>query len=624
MEAEVFASVKMQIERTPLRPVLLEQVFSRAGGASLPSGRLHRTPPALSALVALRGDPDRAVSEDEWEAVLHELGVPLDAVRELAAGERKLGRVPVFVFGFAYETVRAHVWAAIAKIEEAGGPAALTYDADAKLFESGHAFHASALLASEATRFLHTPRHYGNAVTFVVPAGGLLGDAEGAAVFSMDAGDGAGWREVGVGEPFEVRYAEFGPHVVMLRDAAGRTARFAIHTAENPFDAAARKCPWRGGERAAIYATIERPGIRKVSAQSYIMRRSDRPAIRKPVVFVEGFPGGYEWMEMFPYINQQNLACRLLEAGYDIVLVRFPYGAERLEANAFALIEVIKEIISLREGKEPLIVGGVSMGGLIARYALAYMERKTNIDHETAKFFTIDTPHEGANMPGSVQGTAQHDAPDGWAAKLLGRDAAKQLLIYWVDPIEWYHDQAFRAHPLRGELLAALSEVESMPKRPRSIVLASGAGDGQQQTVPGKEAVRYSCGAGMRGAKLFTFPRAVGGLMLEIGWVGDKTFFVSKNAAGLDSAPGGVFENPVFQQVADNVPPEYAPNVNVRNACFVPTMSALGIPGHDYFHPVEPSRIPFDRYHWSKEGNRTHAEITPAGANFLLEKFAEP
>jgi hypothetical protein len=296
----------------------------------------------------------------------------------------------------------------------------------------------------------------------------------------------------------------------------------------------------------------------------------------------------------------------------------------RLEANAFALIEVIKEIISLREGKEPLIVGGVSMGGLIARYALAYMEKKTDIDHETTKFFTIDTPHEGANIPGSVQGAAQHDAPDGWAADLLRRDAAKQLLIYWVDPIEWHHDQPFRANPLRQEFLSALSEVGSMPKRPRSIAIASGAGDGQQQNVPGKEAVRYSCGVGLRRAKLFTIPRSVGGLMLEIGWLHDTTFFVSKNAAGLDSAPGGFFEKPVFQEVADNVPPEHARNVDIKNACFVPTTSALGIPGHDHFRAIEPSKIPFDRYLWSKEGNRTHAEITPAVANFLLEKFAEP
>ena len=50
---------------------------------------------------------------------------------------------------------------------------------------------------------------------------------------------------------------------------------------------------------------------------------------------------------------------------------------------------------------------GYSMGGLVARYALAYMEDR-NINHDTRLYISVDTPHQGANVPVGLQAMFKH------------------------------------------------------------------------------------------------------------------------------------------------------------------------------------------------------------------------
>ena len=62
------------------------------------------------------------------------------------------------------------------------------------------------------------------------------------------------------------------------------------------------------------------------------------------------------------------------------------------------LVELIKSINNSKVGNEKNIVIGPSMGGLISRYALNYMESQ-NIDHDTRLYISFDAPHTGANVP---------------------------------------------------------------------------------------------------------------------------------------------------------------------------------------------------------------------------------
>ena len=56
------------------------------------------------------------------------------------------------------------------------------------------------------------------------------------------------------------------------------------------------------------------------------------------------------------------------------------------------------------------MVGGVSLGGLISRYALALLESRGE-PHNTHTYVSIDTPHEGAYTSLGVQWFVQSLLP---------------------------------------------------------------------------------------------------------------------------------------------------------------------------------------------------------------------
>lgn len=60
--------------------------------------------------------------------------------------------------------------------------------------------------------------------------------------------------------------------------------------------------------------------------------------------------------------------------------------------------ELIKEVNLQKQGDNELVVMGRSGGGLLARYALAYLE-ENNINHQTRLLLTIDAPNQGASIP---------------------------------------------------------------------------------------------------------------------------------------------------------------------------------------------------------------------------------
>ena len=77
-------------------------------------------------------------------------------------------------------------------------------------------------------------------------------------------------------------------------------------------------------------------------------------------------------------------------------------GADFIQRNAFILVKLINEINSMKVGSEQNVIIGPSMGGLISRYALRYMEQNT-LDHDTRLYLSFDSPHLGANVPIGLQ-----------------------------------------------------------------------------------------------------------------------------------------------------------------------------------------------------------------------------
>jgi Putative serine esterase (DUF676) len=171
---------------------------------------------------------------------------------------------------------------------------------------------------------------------------------------------------------------------------------------------------------------------------------SAKSKIMKPVIILDGFdpgdgrkiyPGSINYKsdkssleELMLFIDQtgvtRNLVEKIRAAPYffDATLVNFPNGADYVERNAMALVALLQREnakLAINGSTEQISIVGPSMGGLVARYALAYME-KNNIPHNTKLFVSFDCPNLGANIPIAAQETLYFYGYKG------GKDKAKE------------------------------------------------------------------------------------------------------------------------------------------------------------------------------------------------------
>lgn len=191
---------------------------------------------------------------------------------------------------------------------------------------------------------------------------------------------------------------------------------------------------------------------------------TNNDGIRKPLIVAEGFDAGIilapemaNGMNTYKIfrrsiLDSQNTELQSLlwntNKQYDIIYVDWDNGVDYLQKNAFALEAVIAWVNSVKIGTEKNVVVGQSMGGVIARYALADMEQ-SSLDHKTRLFVSHDAPQQGANIPISVQYMFRHvtnlynryafpygvqviDVPF-LENSILDQPATKQMLMNWVN-----------------------------------------------------------------------------------------------------------------------------------------------------------------------------------------------
>lgn len=193
-------------------------------------------------------------------------------------------------------------------------------------------------------------------------------------------------------------------------------------------------------------------------------------AVKKPIIVMDGLDfvnkqtglderNGEAVYSLLGYEEggPKNLGEDLRQAGYDVVVLNFPGtgGADFIERNAFVLIELIQRTnrtlrqtaTSSGQPLEKLVIIGPSMGGLISRYALTYMEKQYNDasnpatyrqaewDHNTRLWVAFDSPQLGANVPLGAQKflkfysekVEQESATDN--LRNLNEPAPRQLLV---------------------------------------------------------------------------------------------------------------------------------------------------------------------------------------------------
>ena len=198
------------------------------------------------------------------------------------------------------------------------------------------------------------------------------------------------------------------------------------------------------------------------------------------MILVEGFPGGHPCDYMYELLNASGMVDALHAAGYDVIIVGLDNGLTKIQLNAQVLVQCIRE--ARKRTPQPLVVGGVSMGGLVSRYALARMEKQGE-DHGTRTYLSIDAPHRGTYTSLGVQWFVH-------ALEPYARVARRLLARCWTRPptcssmIEWLDEGEVGQSPLREELLADFAAVGGYPRAPRKLAVSCGRGDGRRRLRP--------------------------------------------------------------------------------------------------------------------------------------------
>jgi hypothetical protein len=220
--------------------------------------------------------------------------------------------------------------------------------------------------------------------------------------------------------------------------------------------------------------------------------------IKKPLIFVEGFDplntnridNPDTISDLYHIANQNRLVGQLRNRGYDVIILDFANGGAKIQANAMVLMALINTINQQITTSNELVIVGASMGGLVARYALAYMEQH-NKDHKTRLYVSFDTPQQGAYYPLSAQYLLHQldissfffwlygiNIKYGNLPDLMECDAAKQMLVYHYSAT---NNLKANPHQLRLDFISDLNALSTTgyPQHCRKIAVSEGSGNGE-------------------------------------------------------------------------------------------------------------------------------------------------
>ena len=346
-------------------------------------------------------------------------------------------------------------------------------------------------------------------------------------------------------------------------------------------------------------------------------------------------------------------------------------GADYIERNAMAVVALLKrenEKLSRNGSTEKITLIGPSMGGLISRYALAYME-KNNIPHNVNLWVSFDSPHLGANIPISTQSeliflgsiAESAEAAAKYRENLLS-PAERQMLIEQVNSNGKNNNHPFRQQFLQNQITNSLPNTNGFPTSMRKVALINGTTSGVKTNFESQ--VTYDI-AVFGALNLKAFYLVTRNLATPNNWVTsfegrftkqilcsipftNMTYFcgltittqerydLNINPRGsMDVVQGGTYdtvgivkksidENPAIQeQRVEN-------RAYVPNHAFIPTVSSLAFknPNFDWTAPINRNllcnpankEIVFDSY-FSPSKNEVHVALTNESVNWLLKEI---
>jgi hypothetical protein len=609
----------------------LRETLAGLDPASMPSPILYDRVVPLAALPELDGTPQAPpVTPERWRQALFELTLassqPMpwpttSQIRAEAVAARGAGVIPLAVLDVSYGRFRPEALASGLLIMQGGRLVAVPGARGSDLYAAEHAFAVTALV---------TQLYQGSSARFVLSRRLFLSTSRDLpSRLEVDFADGQGLRAVAFDQPVQVSYPAAGSYVLCLRAIFpdGRTlcGRF-------PVDVRSLRTP-APTETWPLTADIPYQGS-AASGEAFVYLADGHATVTNPIVVVEGFDldDSMGWEVLYTLLNQENLIEDLHAEGYDAVILNFASATDPIQRNAFLLVKLLQTVQATIPSGQAYPLIGASMGGLVSRYALAYMEQMA-IPHQVATFIAFDTPNRGANIPLGLQywlDFFQDDSAD--AAYLLSRldtPAARQLLLY-------HHTSppgsTGVADPMRADFVADLAARGDFPATPRLVAIANGSGAGiDQGFAPGDQIIRWEYGSLLVDitGNIWAVPNGTSQVIFDgeinLIWpLPDKAQTVTVSGTlPWDNAPGG---SRASMTQMDEVTAPYGDIIALHPAhAFIPTISALGLDVTDPFYDIAGdgdllSHTSFDAVFFP-QANQDHILITPENKAWFLNEI---
>lgn len=283
------------------------------------------------------------------------------------------------------------------------------------------------------------------------------------------------------------------------------------------------------------------PGL---TAGVYLGCNNTNDVTGRTIIYLSGF----DLMDFIPSLDrtpgvifstmiQQDQISQLRNNGYNFMVVDWDNSRIDLRFNALYLVNMIEQLkkAAIENGNsEQFVIMGESMGGVIGRYALTYMESDEYQNHSVERFFvdeldvnntgylathptiytlpseyiseelmhnsrlliTLDAPHQGANIPISIQKAYDAvfntfvpfldmglQATSGALNLFLNGQAAQQMLLYHIDTEGGGQYKTYTRHPDGEAFYSDLQrEGNGYPQHCKVVLMSNGALNGERQT----------------------------------------------------------------------------------------------------------------------------------------------
>ena len=449
----------------------------------------------------------------------------------------------------------------------------------------------------------------------------------------------------------------------------------------------------------------------------------------KPIILIDGFDPGdtrtvsgiYDLLDFTGSQGDQNLGDLVRAEGFDVVILNFPSyfrlsdnsllniddaidtnadtvideadypgstlvngGADFIERNSMLLVDLINTINSDKVGSEELVVIGPSMGGLISRYALNFMENDSQ-DHETRLWISFDSPHHGANVPLGFQhqfnflGFGLGDDLNVVALQpvvegLLKSPAARQMLVdHFESHLEDGSNVNFdptkllpEPHPYRAVFETNINSLTStgFPQDTRNVSMINGSGIGapylsanDTPVTPGFTVIddvfnvpdsplptTAQIGINLTPSTVDN-SQLISKILVQVNFFGTIDLVdVEANAQapsfsdGVDAASGGLFNIGAFTEGlgTEGLIGDFVTALQLDRFCFIPSVSGMALEitndEIDWYHDIDLSDpgsngdtlndTPFVNW-YMPDDNEDHVQLTEENVDFALSEIIQ-